>query len=98
VVLKLSHLKFHDLRFNEFKGTVPKELFDKPLDAIFINHNRFKSDLFNNFGNSLMSVILLANNKFHGCLHSSPDNMSNLNEIIMMNNGFRSNKIIMASH
>jgi len=98
VVLKLPQFKFLDLRFNEFEGTVPKELFDKPLDAIFINHNRFKFDLLDNFGNSSMSVIVLANKKFQGCLPSSLSNMSNLNEIIMMNNGFRSNEIIMVSH
>ncbi|KAJ6745531.1 LEUCINE-RICH REPEAT EXTENSIN-LIKE PROTEIN 4 [Salix koriyanagi] len=33
-------LKYLDLRFNEFEGDLPKELFDKDLDAIFINHNR----------------------------------------------------------
>ncbi|KAH7511889.1 hypothetical protein FEM48_Zijuj12G0030900 [Ziziphus jujuba var. spinosa] len=90
VVLHLPTLKFLDLRFNEFEGTVPKELFDKPLDAIFINHNRFVFDLPDNFGNSPVSVIVLANNKFHGCVPSSLGNMSNLNEIIMMNNNFRS--------
>ncbi|KAI3809531.1 hypothetical protein L1987_25508 [Smallanthus sonchifolius] len=43
VVLKLPELKVLDLRFNEFEGIVPKELFDKDLDAIFINHNLFGS-------------------------------------------------------
>ncbi|MFS7888798.1 putative leucine-rich repeat domain superfamily [Helianthus anomalus] len=66
-------------------------LFDKDLDAIFINHNWFKFELPDNFGNSPVSVIVLANNKFHGCLPASIGNMSDtLNEIIMMNNGLRS--------
>ncbi|XP_068314512.1 leucine-rich repeat extensin-like protein 4 [Pyrus communis] len=90
VVLRLPKLKFLDLRFNEFEGTVPKELFDKDLDATFINHNRFRFNLPDNFGNSPVSVIVLANNKFHGCVPASLGNMSNLNEIILMNNGFRS--------
>ncbi|KAJ1418604.1 Leucine-rich repeat [Sesbania bispinosa] len=60
VVLRLPELKFLDLRFNEFEGTVPKELFDKDLDAIFINDNRFVFDLPDNFGNSPVSVIVLA--------------------------------------
>ncbi|XP_021275697.1 leucine-rich repeat extensin-like protein 4, partial [Herrania umbratica] len=90
VVLKLPKLKFLDLRFNEFEGTVPKELFDKDLDAIFINHNRFRFNIPDNFGNSPVSVIVLANNKFHGCVPSSLGNMSGLEEIILMNNGFRS--------
>ncbi|KAI6681816.1 hypothetical protein NL676_035697 [Syzygium grande] len=90
VVLRLPSLKFLDLRFNEFEGTVPKELFDKDLDAVFINDNRFRFELPDNFGNSPVSVIVLANNKFHGCVPSSLVNMSNLNEIIFMNNGLRS--------
>ncbi|MBA0676988.1 hypothetical protein Goari_018418 [Gossypium aridum] len=39
VIFKLPLLKFLDLRFNGFEGTVPKELFDKDLDVVFINHN-----------------------------------------------------------
>ncbi|KAM1128416.1 hypothetical protein ACFX15_037696 [Malus domestica] len=35
---QLLEMKFLDLRFNEFEGTVSKKLFDKNLDAIFINH------------------------------------------------------------
>ncbi|MCD7448043.1 hypothetical protein HAX54_037357 [Datura stramonium] len=41
VVLELPKLKFLDLRYNEFEGSVPSELFDKNLDAIFLNNNRF---------------------------------------------------------
>ncbi|KAJ4873627.1 Leucine-rich repeat extensin-like protein 4 [Raphanus sativus] len=63
VVLDLPSLKFLDLRFNEFEGTVPKELFSKPLDAIFINHNRFRFELPDNFGDSPVSVVVLANNR-----------------------------------
>ncbi|KAJ6924651.1 leucine-rich repeat extensin-like protein 3 [Populus alba x Populus x berolinensis] len=91
VVLDLPKLKYLDLRFNEFEGDLPKELFDKDLDAIFINHNRFALELPDNFGNSPVSVIVLANNKFHGCFPTSLVNMSKtLNEVILMNNGLRS--------
>ena len=48
VVLCLSQLKFLDMRFIKFKGTVLKELFDKDLDAIFINDNRFIFNLLEN--------------------------------------------------
>ncbi|PPD72207.1 hypothetical protein GOBAR_DD30895 [Gossypium barbadense] len=88
--LELPLLKFLDLRFNEFEGTIPKELFDKDLDVIFINHNRFRFNLPDNFGNSHVSVIILANNKFHGCMPASLGNTTGLEEIILMNNGFRS--------
>ncbi|KAK9098862.1 hypothetical protein Syun_025907 [Stephania yunnanensis] len=91
VVLQLPSLKFLDLRFNEFEGVVPRELFDKDLDAIFINNNRFTFNLPDNFGNSPVSVIVVANNRFHGCIPASLGNMGGtLNEIIFMNNGLRS--------
>ncbi|CAN1761013.1 Leucine-rich repeat extensin-like protein 3, partial [Linum perenne] len=49
IVLQMPKLKFLDLRFNELEGTVSKELFDKDLDAIFINHERFHFDFLDNF-------------------------------------------------
>ncbi|MBA0779722.1 hypothetical protein Gotri_003936 [Gossypium trilobum] len=88
VSVMLHLLKFLDFRFNEFEGTVPKELFDKDLDAIFINHNRFRFNLPDNFGNSPVSIIVLANNKFHGCVLASLWKMTGLEEIILMNNRF----------
>ncbi|CAL9186293.1 unnamed protein product [Musa hybrid cultivar] len=62
VVLRLPSLKYLDLRFNEFEGAVPPQLFDKDLDAIFINHNRFAFDIPDNIGNSPVSVIAEAAN------------------------------------
>ncbi|KAK3002724.1 hypothetical protein RJ639_018225 [Escallonia herrerae] len=67
----LPQLKFLDMRFNEFDGGMPRELFNKDLDTIFINHNSFVFDLLYNFGNSPISVIVLANNMFHGCVLAS---------------------------
>ncbi|KAM0016015.1 putative leucine-rich repeat-containing, plant-type, leucine-rich repeat domain superfamily [Helianthus debilis subsp. tardiflorus] len=43
VVLSLPNLKYLDLRYNEFEGALPPELFNKSLDAIFINNNRLTS-------------------------------------------------------
>ncbi|KAK1653140.1 hypothetical protein QYE76_070945 [Lolium multiflorum] len=40
VVLALPSLKYLDLRFNDFEGPIPPALFDRPLDAIFLNSNR----------------------------------------------------------
>ncbi|KAI3757763.1 hypothetical protein L6452_05306 [Arctium lappa] len=86
---KFRHLKILfelDLRNNRFAGKFPYD-----LDAVFINHNWFVFELSYNFGNSPVSVIVLANNRFHGCLPTSIGNMSDtLNEFIMMNNGLRS--------
>ncbi|MBA0871684.1 hypothetical protein Goshw_029014, partial [Gossypium schwendimanii] len=88
VSVMLHLLKFLDLRFNEFEETVPKELFDKDLDAIFINHNRYRFNLPDNFGKSTVSIIVLANNKFHGCVLASVWKMTGLEENILMNNRF----------
>ncbi|OEL29409.1 Leucine-rich repeat extensin-like protein 2 [Dichanthelium oligosanthes] len=43
VVLSLPSLRYLDLRFNEFEGSIPPGLFDRPLDAIFLNSNRLRS-------------------------------------------------------
>ncbi|THU48533.1 hypothetical protein C4D60_Mb09t27250 [Musa balbisiana] len=82
VVLGLPSLKYLDLRFNDFEGALPPELFDRDLDAIFLNNNRFSSHIPNNFGNSKASVIVLANNKLGGCIPASIGDMgATLNEL-----------------
>ncbi|MCD7460998.1 peroxin, partial [Datura stramonium] len=86
VVLKMPGLKYLDLRFNNFEGELPPQLFDKDLDALFLNDNRFVSIIPETLGNSSASVIVFANNKFHGCIPSSIGKMSNLDEIVFMNN------------
>ncbi|KAJ8563453.1 hypothetical protein K7X08_031905 [Anisodus acutangulus] len=67
VVVRLPNLKFRDLRFNEFEGGLPRQVFERSFNALFIN-NRFSSELPDNFGNSPVSVMFLANNNFEGCL------------------------------
>ncbi|RWW35193.1 hypothetical protein GW17_00000015 [Ensete ventricosum] len=87
VALRLSSLKYLDLRFNDFEGTLPSTLFDKDLDAIFLNDNHFSSQMPDNFGNSKASVIVIANNKIRGCIPSSIGEMAaTLNELVLMNN------------
>ncbi|RZR94035.1 hypothetical protein BHM03_00022637 [Ensete ventricosum] len=66
VVVCLPSLTYVDLRFNDFEGALPPELFDKELDAIFLNDNLFSSHIPDNFGNSTASVVVLANNKLGG--------------------------------
>ncbi|XAR57275.1 hypothetical protein NMG60_11025351 [Bertholletia excelsa] len=90
VVLSLPSLKFLDIRFNHFEGNLPSSLFDKKLDALFINDNKFQTSLPENFGNSPVSVVVLANNNLNGCLPASIGNLGGtLNEIILMNAGLR---------
>ncbi|MCD9646576.1 hypothetical protein HAX54_036512 [Datura stramonium] len=86
VVLLMPSLKYLDLRFNNFEGAVPSELFDKDLDALFLNDNRFTFTIPDTLGNSSASVIVFANNKFTGCIPSTIGKMTNLDEIVLLNN------------
>ncbi|KAG6431607.1 hypothetical protein SASPL_109686 [Salvia splendens] len=86
VVLSLPSLKFLDLRFNDFEGGVPTQIFDKDLDALFLNDNRFRFGIPANLGNSPVSVLVLANNNLGGCIPASIGKMGKtLNELILMN-------------
>lgn len=87
VVLPLPTLRFLDIRFNEFEGPLPPELFNKELDAIFVNNNRFTKMIPPNFGISTASVVVFANNRFGGCIPPSISNFANsLEELVLINN------------
>ncbi|KAI3801588.1 hypothetical protein L1987_29697 [Smallanthus sonchifolius] len=88
VVLSLPVLKFLDLRFNEFEGSIPVKLFDKDLDAVFLNNNRFKFGIPPNLGNSPVSVLVLANNSLDGLVKSGDTKLKKgLIELFTANNG-----------
>ncbi|XP_059318053.1 leucine-rich repeat extensin-like protein 6 [Lycium ferocissimum] len=88
VVLSLPSLKFLDIRYNQFKGNVPSKLWDRKLDALFINNNDFQFAWPKNFGKSTVSALVMANIKVRGCIPPSIANMSQtLNEIILTNAG-----------
>ncbi|XP_039028227.1 leucine-rich repeat extensin-like protein 6 [Hibiscus syriacus] len=87
VTIYMPNLVYLDLRFNNFSGSIPENLFNKGLDAIFLNNNQFEGELPANLGNSPASVINLANNKFSGNIPSSFGFMSSkLKEILLLNN------------
>ncbi|OAY27188.1 leucine-rich repeat extensin-like protein 4 [Manihot esculenta] len=87
VTLYIPNLIYLDLRFNSFSGPIPEDLFNKRLDAIFLNNNQFSSQIPQNMGNSPASVINLANNKFTGSIPASFGMMSSkLKEILFLNN------------
>ncbi|GLJ34415.1 hypothetical protein SUGI_0692000 [Cryptomeria japonica] len=91
VVLSMPKLKYLDVRFNEFEGCLPEKLFEKNLDAIFINNNKFTLEIPSNLGNSPVSVIVLANNNLQGCLPDGLGQMApTLNEIVLSNNSLTS--------
>ncbi|KAE8674357.1 HAD superfamily isoform 1 [Hibiscus syriacus] len=74
-------------RFNTFSGSIPDGLFNKGLDAIFLDNNRFEGELPSNLGNSPASVINLANNKFNANIPSSFGFMSSkLKELLLLKN------------
>lgn len=86
-VLQVPNLLYLDLRFNSFSGPIPQDLFNKNLDAIFLNNNFFSGEIPQNLANSPASVINLANNKLTGAIpvnfgYSSPK----LKEILFLNN------------
>lgn len=89
VVLSLPALRYLDIRFNDFEGSLPEEVFEKELDALFVNDNRFTGSIPETLGQSTASVVVFANNKLTGCIPKSIGKMANtLNEIVFSNNNF----------
>ncbi|XP_045792459.1 leucine-rich repeat extensin-like protein 4 isoform X1 [Trifolium pratense] len=87
VTLYMPSLIYLDIRFNFFSGSLPQELFNKNLDAIFLNNNQFEGEIPTNLGNSPASVINLANNKLSGNIPASFGFMgSKIKEILFLNN------------
>jgi hypothetical protein len=90
-VLCLPSVRYVDLRFNNLCGPVPPALFDKPLDAVFLNDNHFDFELPESLGNSPASVLVLANIRLRGCIPQSVGRMAGtLNELVVLNSGLRS--------
>ncbi|PWZ38298.1 Leucine-rich repeat extensin-like protein 5 [Zea mays] len=90
-ILCLPNVKYVDLRFNELRGPVPPALFDKPLDAVFLNDNAFDFELPDSLGNSPASVLVLANLRLRGCIPRSVGRMAGtLAELVALNSGLRS--------
>jgi hypothetical protein len=87
VTLYIPNLMYLDLRFNSFSGPIPEDVFNKKLDAIFLNNNQFDSQIPQNLGSSPASVINLANNKLSGNIPASFGLMSSkVKEILFLNN------------
>ncbi|XP_047088845.1 leucine-rich repeat extensin-like protein 6 [Lolium rigidum] len=91
-LLCLPNVQYVDIRFNNFCGEVPAAVFEKKIDALFINNNHFEFTLSESFSKSTASVIVLANlPRLGGCLPSSIGDMAGtLNELILLNSGISS--------
>ncbi|KAK6160659.1 hypothetical protein DH2020_004040 [Rehmannia glutinosa] len=81
---KVSELR-HTFQF--LSGSIPPELFDKSLDALFINNNNFMTRLPDNIGSTNIVYLTLANNKFFGPIPRGISRaLMNLTEILLLNN------------
>ncbi|KAG9456496.1 hypothetical protein H6P81_001004 [Aristolochia fimbriata] len=87
VTLLLPSLIYLDIRFNRFSGSLPEDLFNRNLDAIFLNDNLFDGQIPQSLGNSPASVINFANNRFVGNIPTSFGYMGpRIKEILFLNN------------
>lgn len=87
VTLQLPNLVYLDIRYNRFSGLIPEELFNRGLDAIFLNNNMFQGQIPQSLGNSPASVITFANNNLSGSIPASFGYMGpGIKEILFLNN------------
>ncbi|CAK9152789.1 unnamed protein product [Ilex paraguariensis] len=86
--LLIPNLLYLDLRFNNFSGPIPEDLFNKRLDAIFLNNNQFDGQIPQSLENTPASVINLANNRFSGDIPISFGYIGGprVKEILFLNN------------
>nr|CAD1836475.1 unnamed protein product [Ananas comosus var. bracteatus] len=71
-----------------FEGPIPAALFNRPLDAIFLNSNSLRRPIPANLGDSPASVVVLAHNQLGGCIPPSIGRMADtLNEIVLLDDG-----------
>ncbi|KAG7030972.1 hypothetical protein SDJN02_05009, partial [Cucurbita argyrosperma subsp. argyrosperma] len=87
-VLGASLLTFLDLRFNNYCGPVPEQLFNLDIiSAIYINNNQFNSTLPSNLGRTPARFLTFANNQFTGQIpRSIGDAKKTMEEIVFFNN------------
>ncbi|XP_039035045.1 uncharacterized protein At4g06744-like [Hibiscus syriacus] len=86
-VFSVKDLSFLDIRFNSFAGEIPPEIFNQPLEVLFINNNEFTAKLPENFGSTPVLYLTLANNHLTGPIPRSIGNLnSTLIEILLLSN------------
>ncbi|KAK7317853.1 hypothetical protein RJT34_02426 [Clitoria ternatea] len=90
-VLQATQLVFLDLRFNQLQGTIPSKLFEKDLDVIFVNNNKFTGCLPENFGSTPARYLTFANNQLTGQIPKSigyGNTSKSLTEVLFLGNKF----------
>ncbi|QDS77346.1 hypothetical protein FKW77_005291 [Venturia effusa] len=88
-ILKGSTMTFLDLRFNEFTGKIPSDLFKMDLNAIFLHANKFDGEIPEEIGQSPATYMYLGDNKISGSLPESIGKMKNLGELHVANLGLK---------
>lgn len=85
-VLTATNLTFVDLRFNQFSGELPAEIFEMDLDVLFLNDNAFSGLIPDAIGSTPVRYLTLANNKLQGRLPTTIGGAKNLEEMILSGN------------
>ncbi|KAL0558451.1 hypothetical protein IC582_003023 [Cucumis melo] len=83
--LYIPNLMYLDLRFNDFHGPIPEDLFNKKLDAIFLNNNHFEGEIPQNLGNSPASIMNFGHNRLSGVV---PDFICSLKSLVNLTVSF----------
>ncbi|TKY59051.1 small subunit ribosomal protein S3Ae [Spatholobus suberectus] len=86
--IKSNLLVFLDLRFNGLTGPIPSDLFQRDLDVIFVNNNKFSQSLPENFGSTPARYLTFANNQLSGQIPRSVGFAPNLTEVLFLGNKF----------
>lgn len=85
-VLTATNLTFVDLRFNQFSGVLPAEIFEMDLDVLFLNDNAFSGLIPDSIGSTPVRYLTLANNKFQGRIPTTIGGAKNLEEVVLSGN------------
>lgn len=87
-VLGASELTFLDLRYNNYCGPIPEQIFDMDIiSAIYINNNQFSSNIPHNLGKTPAKYLTFAHNKFSGPIPKSiGDAKKTMEEIVFFDN------------
>lgn len=85
-VLTATNLTFVDLRFNQFSGELPAEIFEMDLDVLFLNDNVFSGLIPDTIGSTPVRYLTLANNKFQGRIPTTIGGAKNLEEVVLSGN------------
>ncbi|KAL5163077.1 Uncharacterized protein HKD37_07G020048 [Glycine soja] len=83
-----NQLVFLDLRFNQLTGPIDPKLFERDLDVIFVNNNKFTGYLPENFGSTPARYLTFAHNSLSGSLPKSVGYAPNLTEVLFLKNQF----------